>query len=91
LTGINYVILLDVELNFVFVSKLGIFDEIELQGVRITTITYDDVDGESCGTAKYPLVTAINYALRNNMSRQNKTAESSGKLHRNLQIYHKDG
>jgi hypothetical protein len=55
--------------NLWFFSKLGIVHEKKLLGVRIMDLMDDDIYGESCGTAEYPLVATINYALRNNKTR----------------------
>jgi hypothetical protein len=67
--------------NFWFVLKVGIVEKSQLLGVHVTDLMHDDVDGEFCGTAEYPLLTTINYALRNNMSRQILTkTEYSGLL-----------
>jgi hypothetical protein len=53
----------------------------ELAGVRIIDLIDDDVFGESCGTGEYPLLTTINYALRNNKTRPILTeTECSGIL-----------
>jgi hypothetical protein len=48
---------------------MGIVQEIGLLGVRIVDLMDDDVSGDSCRTVEYPLVTAINHALRNNKVR----------------------
>jgi hypothetical protein len=55
--------------NLWFFSKLGIVHELKLLGVRIIDLMNDDIDSGSCGTVEYPLVTAINFALRNNKTR----------------------
>jgi hypothetical protein len=48
---------------------MGIVHEIGLLGVRIVDLMDEDVSGDSCGTVEYPLITAINHALRNNKVR----------------------
>jgi hypothetical protein len=61
------------------VSKVSIVEEKKLLGVRIIHLTDDDMDGGSCGTAEYTLVSTINYALRNNKTRPILTeTENSG-------------
>jgi hypothetical protein len=76
----SYFLLFDVRYNFGFVPKMGIVQECQLSGVRLIDLMDDDVSGKSCGTVEYPLVTAINYGLRNNKIRSilTETTENSG-------------
>jgi hypothetical protein len=49
---------------------MGIIHERQLSGVRVIDVMDDDISGKSCGTVEYPLLTAINYALRNHKTRK---------------------
>jgi hypothetical protein len=64
-----YTLLLNIEFYCLFVSKVHIVHELKMLGVRVKDLMDDDVSGDSCGTGEYPLLTTINYALRNNKTR----------------------
>jgi hypothetical protein len=70
---------------------VAIVHEKDLLGVRIMDLIDDDRYGQRCGVMKYPFVTAINYALRNNKTRPMLTeSEYSGILSEIPQMDHKN-
>jgi hypothetical protein len=70
---------------------MGIVHERQLSGVRVIDVLDDDVSGKSCGTVEYPLLTAINYALRNHKTRKILSeADHSGYLCGHVYTYHKN-